>query len=99
MVFPVLIFFLFSTSFQLAQGPPPRAGDLLFNDEGEQIGQLTSGVFGPSAKKAVAMGYVEKKYGLKSFTGTVKVQIRKKQFDMKISPMPFHPTNFYQGGK
>ena len=85
--------------FQLAQGPPPRAGDLLFNDEGEQIGQLTSGVFGPSAKKAVAMGYVEKKYGLKSFTGTVKVQIRKKQFDMKISPMPFHPTNFYQGGK
>ena len=80
------------------KGPPPRAGDLLFNDEGKQIGALTSGVFGPSAKKAVAMGYVEKKYGLKSFTGTVKVQIRKKQFDMKITNMPFHPTNFY-GGK
>jgi aminomethyltransferase len=80
------------------KGPPPRSGDLLFNEEGEQIGQLTSGVFGPSAKKAVAMGYVEKKYGLKSFKGTVKVQIRKKQFDMKVTPMPFHPTNFF-GGK
>jgi aminomethyltransferase len=43
------------------KGPPPRAGDLLFNDDGKQIGHITSGVFGPSAKKAVAMGYVEKK--------------------------------------
>ena len=80
------------------KGPPPRAGDLLFNEEGEQIGQLTSGVFGPSAKKAVAMGYVEKKYGLKSFTGKLQVQIRKKKFDMVVTPMPFFPTNFYDGG-
>jgi len=78
------------------KGPPPRSHDKLLNENGDEIGEITSGVFGPSAGKPVAMGYVEKKYGK---LGTkVKVQIRKKQFDMVIDKMPFHPTNFYSGG-
>ena len=78
------------------KGPPPRSHDKLFNENGDEIGEITSGVFGPSAGKPVAMGYVEKKYG--KLGTNVKVQIRKKQFDMVIDKMPFHPTNFYSGG-
>jgi len=78
------------------KGPPPRSDDLLFTADGEkQIGKVTSGVFGPTAGKAVAMGTVAKKYFKK---GTpLKVKIRKKLFDVEVVGMPFVPTNFFEG--
>ena len=59
------------------------------------IGKVTSGVFGPTAGKPVAMGYVEKKYSKKGTA--IKVQIRKKQFDMEVVKMPFVPANYFRG--
>ena len=78
------------------KGPPPRSHDKLLDAEsGEEIGEVTSGVFGPTAKKAVAMGYVKKKYAKK---GTqVEVQIRKKKFGMEVTKTPFVPANFFRG--
>ena len=77
------------------RGPPPRSHDKLFNEDGEEIGEITSGVFGPSAGKAVAMGYVNKSF---SKRGTkVNVQIRKKQFEMEVTRMPFVPARFFKG--
>jgi aminomethyltransferase len=77
------------------KGPPPRSHDVLYNEEGEKIGEVTSGVFGPTAKKAVAMGWVKKEYSKK---GTqFQVQIRKKKFGMEVASMPFVPANFFKG--
>jgi aminomethyltransferase len=77
------------------KGPPPRSHDKLFNEAGEEIGEITSGVFGPSAKKPVAMGYVKKEYMKK---GTpVQVQVRKKMRPMEVTGMPFVPANFFKG--
>jgi aminomethyltransferase len=42
------------------KGPPPRSHDALLNEHGETIGEVTSGVFGPTAGQPVAMGYLEK---------------------------------------
>ena len=77
------------------KGPPPRSHDKLYNDEGEEIGEVTSGVFGPTAKKAVAMGYVKKQYAKKGTS--IQVQIRKKRFPMETTGMPFVPANFFKG--
>ena len=80
-------------------GPPPRSHDKLFNAEGVQVGEVTSGVFGPTAKKPVAMGYVETKYA-KSGT-ELQVEIRKKMRPMKVSgigaKIAFVQTNFFKG--
>jgi len=43
-------------------GPPPRGGDKLFTPEGDEVGVVTSGVYGPSLKKPVGMAYVKKKF-------------------------------------
>jgi aminomethyltransferase len=77
------------------KGPPPRSHDALLNEDGESIGEVTSGVFGPTVGQPVAMGYVEKAYAKKGTA--LKVQIRKKQFDMHVVGMPFTPSNFFRG--
>ena len=77
------------------KGPPPRSHDALLNEDGDKIGEVTSGVFGPTAGMPVAMGYVEKKYAKKGTS--IKVQIRKKQFDMNVVKMPFVPANYFRG--
>ncbi len=43
----------------------------IFDADGNKVGEVTSGVFGPSVKGPVAMGYVEKKH---SKSGT-KLQV------------------------
>eukprot|EP00939_MAST-03C_sp_MAST-3C-sp1_P001472 g1472.t1 len=70
------------------KGPPPRSHDKIYDAAGERVvGEITSGVFGPTAKKPVAMGYVEKQF-LKSGT-PLKVEIRGKLRDIETSKMPF----------
>ena len=70
------------------KGPPPRSHDKIYDAEGSRVvGEITSGVFGPTAKKPVAMGYVEKKY-VKSGT-PLKVEIRGKLRDVATAKMPF----------
>jgi aminomethyltransferase len=78
----------------VSKGPPPRADDKIFNGEGDQVGHITSGVFGPTVKHPVAMGYVEKKY---SKAGTeLQVEIRNKLRPLTVSKMPFTPANFWR---
>jgi len=77
-----------------AKGPPPRSHDKLFSDEGEEIGEVTSGVFGPTIKKPVAMGYVQKKYAKKGTS--IQVEIRKKKREMNVVGMPFVPAKYFK---
>eukprot|EP00656_Telonema_subtile_P043214 TRINITY_DN49609_c0_g1_i2.p1 TRINITY_DN49609_c0_g1~~TRINITY_DN49609_c0_g1_i2.p1 ORF type:complete len:405 (+),score=113.39 TRINITY_DN49609_c0_g1_i2:76-1290(+) len=77
------------------KGAPAREGMEIFNQEGDKIGSVTSGVSSPCLKQAIGMAYVEKKY-FKSGT-ELQVQVRKKMQPLTVTKMPFVPANYYRG--
>ncbi|MFC3851341.1 glycine cleavage system aminomethyltransferase GcvT [Salinispirillum marinum] len=74
---------------------PVREGAELFNAEGQSIGVVTSGTFGPSAEAAVAMGYVLTPYS--ALETEVFADVRGKKLPMTVSAMPFVPQRYYRG--
>lgn len=79
----------------VGKGPPPRSDDKIFNEDGEEVGQVTSGVYGPSVKKPVGMAYVSKKFakaGTKLFA-----DVRGKKREIEVTKMPFVQANYYRG--
>jgi aminomethyltransferase len=76
-------------------GAPAREDSKIFTtDKSSLIGKVTSGTFSPNLKKPIGMAYVNTKH---SKIGTVlKVQIRNKDYDIKISKMPFVPHRYYK---
>ena len=74
---------------------PVREGTELVNKEGETIGKVTSGTFGPTVDGPVAMGYLQKAY---STLGTeVFALVRGRQLSMTVSKMPFIQQRYYRG--
>ncbi|MBI1416244.1 MAG: glycine cleavage system aminomethyltransferase GcvT [Limimaricola sp.] len=92
---------------ELAEGParlrvgllpegraPMRAGTALFAVEagGSAIGHVTSGGFGPSLNRPVAMGYVAAD---DAAPGTpLWGEVRGKRLPVAVVPMPFQPTTY-----
>jgi len=65
------------------------------NGAGKIIGKVTSGGFGPTMGRAIAMGYVEKAH---SAVGTkVELVVRGKPVPAEIVPMPFVKHAYYRG--
>ncbi len=64
----------------------PRHGDKIIVD-GVEVGRVTSGAFSPYLKRSIAMGYVLVNYAYIGFK--VKVRIRGKEYDAKITDFPF----------
>jgi aminomethyltransferase len=74
---------------------PVREHVELHNAEGEKIGEVTSGLLGPSADKPVALAYVQAKY---AEMGTrLNAMVRGKAVPMEVSPLPFVPNRYYRG--
>ena len=74
---------------------PVRDHTELQDGQGNKIGEVTSGLLGPSIDKPVAMGYVPAEF---SALGTQVVAIvRGKPVPMEVSAMPFVPTNYFRG--
>jgi aminomethyltransferase len=74
---------------------PVRDHTELQDGQGNQIGEVTSGLLGPTIDKPVAMGYVDAAF---SALGTRLVAIvRGKPVPMAVSSMPFVPTNYFRG--
>ena len=74
---------------------PVRDHTELQDGHGNKIGEVTSGLLGPTIDKPVAMGYVDSSY---SALGTQVVAIvRGKPVPMEVSAMPFVPTRYYRG--
>ncbi len=74
---------------------PIRAGAVLFDDEGKQIGVVTSGGFGPSFDGPVAMGYVPvdwKVEGTEVFT-----ELRGKKIVLSVHSLPFVEQRYFKG--
>ncbi|MCS6986583.1 MAG: glycine cleavage system aminomethyltransferase GcvT [Sphingomonadaceae bacterium] len=60
--------------------------------EGEPVGRVTSGAFGPSVGSAIAMGYV---CADRSEPGTrVKVEVRGRHLPATVVPLPFRPHRY-----
>jgi len=74
---------------------PVRDGTLLESFEGHAIGQVTSGLLGPTADRPIAMGYVATAF---SAPGTrLQAIVRGKPVPMEITTLPFVPTRYYRG--
>ena len=73
---------------------PVREGALILDDEGSEIGRITSGTFSPSLQRPIAMGYVA---SAKAEPGTtLKLEQRGKIFDGIVTPMPFVPHQYHR---
>lgn len=71
----------------------PRLGFEIHSNNGEKIGQLTSGTFSPLLKSGVGMGYVETSHALEG--ALVSVNIRSKMSKAKIAAFPLYDPEKY----
>lgn len=74
---------------------PVREHTPLQSTDGAAIGEVTSGLLGPSVNQPVAMGYVAPEFAA---AGTVvHAIVRGKAVPMEVSPMPFLPARYHRG--
>lgn len=93
---------------QLAEGParlrvgiqplgraPARAHTEITDENGNRLGEICSGGFGPSADRPVAMGYVPRAFAAQ---GTqLKLVVRGKALDAEVVTLPFVPHRYFKG--
>lgn len=74
---------------------PVREGAEIVDDQGNIVGVITSGGFGPTLQISVAMGYVESDF---SAVGTkLDALVRGKSRAMTLVKMPMVPQRYYRG--
>ena len=74
---------------------PARAHTQITDLDGNIIGEVTSGGFGPSADGPVAMGYVPAAFAAE---GTpLKLVVRGKALDARVAKLPFVPHRYFKG--
>ncbi len=74
---------------------PVREHVELQNTDGQRIGEVTSGLLGPTINQPIALGYVESGYAA---LGTqVQALVRGKAVPMEVAPLPFVPNRYFRG--
>ncbi len=80
---------------QINEKIPVREGADIVDADGQIIGKVTSGGFGPSVNAPVAMGYVTQPH---SAIGTrLSAIVRGKPVAMEVVKTPFFPQRYYRG--
>lgn len=74
---------------------PVREHVELQNLAGERIGEVTSGLLGPTIDQPIAMGYVPP--ALATLGSQVNAMVRGKPVTMEVVAMPFVPTHYFRG--
>jgi aminomethyltransferase len=74
---------------------PVREHTELQDMQGNRIGEVTSGLLGPTIDKPVAMGYVATSQS--ALGNRVNAIVRGKAVAMEITAMPFVPNRYYRG--
>jgi aminomethyltransferase len=74
---------------------PVREHTELQDAQGRRIGEVTSGLLGPTIDRPVAMGYVTS--ALASPGTLVNAIVRGKPVAMEVASMPFVPNRYYRG--
>ncbi len=74
---------------------PVRDHTALHDLNGQPIGEVTSGLLGPTINQPIAMGYVPPEFAA---LGTkINAMVRGKPVPMQVVAMPFVPTNYFRG--
>jgi aminomethyltransferase len=74
---------------------PVREHTEIQDASGKRLGEVTSGLLGPTIDKAIAMAYVPPEYAT---IGTrVNAIVRGKPVPMEVVAMPFVPTRYFRG--
>jgi aminomethyltransferase len=74
---------------------PVREHTEIQDASGKRLGEVTSGLLGPTIDKAIAMAYVPSEFAA---VGTrVNAIVRGKPVPMEVVTMPFVPTNYFRG--
>ena len=74
---------------------PVREHTELQDASGRKVGEVTSGLLGPSVDTPVAMGYVGSQHAA---IGTkLNAMVRGKAVPMEVSAMPFVPNRYHRG--
>ena len=80
--------------FKGMKAPARQHTEIYSEDVSTKIGEITSGGFGPTFGKPLAMGYVET---ASSKEGTpVMLSVRGKLQPAEVTKMPFVETNYYK---
>ena len=74
---------------------PVRDHTALQSVDGAPIGEVTSGLLGPSINQPVAIGYVAPEFA--ALGTVVHALVRGKPVRMQVAVMPFVPTRYYRG--
>ncbi|HZG47482.1 MAG TPA: glycine cleavage system aminomethyltransferase GcvT [Allosphingosinicella sp.] len=75
---------------------PVREGALVMDDEGSEVGKVTSGGFSPTLERPIAMAYVP---AASAAPGTaITIEQRGKIFRGEVAPMPFVPHRYHRKG-
>ena len=82
--------------FDIEGRQPVREGALVLDDEGNEVGRITSGGFSPSLQRPIAMGYVASH--LAEVGTALKLEQRSKLFDARVAPLPFVPHRYHRKG-
>jgi aminomethyltransferase len=74
---------------------PIRAGTMIYESDGDPVGRVTSGGFGPSAGHPVAMGYVSRDALAREVP--LWADVRGTRIPVDIHPLPFTPHRYRKG--
>ena len=69
-----------------------REGTKIFSEDNQEIGLVTSGTFGPSINRSIAMGYI--KYNFSNIGNKILLEVRGKKHDAKVSELPFYKKSY-----
>ena len=67
----------------------------IFDDTDTQIGEITSGTFGPSVNGPIAMGYVDKEFS--KVDTKILLEVRGKKHPANVCALPFYKKNYVKG--
>ena len=67
----------------------------IFDDTDKQIGEITSGTFGPSVNGPIAMGYVNKEFS--KVDTKILLEVRGKKHPANVCALPFYKKNYVKG--
>jgi aminomethyltransferase len=82
--------------FNVEGRQPVREGALVLDDEGNEVGRITSGGHSPSLGRPIAMGYVAT--ALAAVGTALKLEQRGKLFEARVAAMPFVPHRYHRKG-
>jgi aminomethyltransferase len=74
---------------------PVRAGAMLIDEGGKEVGRVTSGGFGPSVQHPVAMGYLAT--ALAQPGNRIFAEVRGTRIPVDVHPLPFTPHHYRKG--